>query len=109
MNIGREKIWDRTSGASASLRPLVDVDGLDNSVLLLDEVMMKHLQLIHDNIRARDLVQTCIQLLLAFGDDGGDTLVFELDGRKVSIGKSRVRRFKFWNLPNVNVITYLSE
>jgi len=42
-------------------------------------------------------MQNCIQLLLAFGGDGADTLLFVRD-RLISIRESGIRTFKVWNL-----------
>jgi len=39
-------------------------------------------------------MQNCIQLLLAFSENGANALVVELDGRVVGIGESGVRCFK---------------
>ncbi|KAG1747860.1 uncharacterized protein EDB91DRAFT_1079559 [Suillus paluster] len=62
---------------------LVQIQGLDNPVLLLDELM----------------------LLLAFGDDGADAPFSELDGRVVGTGNSgsRVWGFKVWHLGIVDI------
>jgi hypothetical protein len=53
-------------------------------------------------------MQDCIQLLLAFGDDGTDALILPDDQlRNVGIGEYGVRGIKVWNLDIVNMTRHI--
>lgn len=47
---------------------------------------MKMVWTIGEALQGYDLVQNCVQLLLAFGDNGEDALFFVYDDRLIGIG-----------------------
>jgi hypothetical protein len=75
----------------------VQIHRLHDLLLLFDDLLMKIFDTIHHGLEARDLVQNCIQLLLALGDDIDNALIFELDSRAIGFGESGVWSFKDWN------------
>lgn len=74
----------------------MQINGFDDLVLPLDELLLKCMDTIHDCLQTRDIMQNCVQLVLAFGDNGTDALVFELNRIVIGIGvyRSRVRSFE---------------
>lgn len=71
-------------------------------LVLVDEPTMKVVWAIGQALQGCDLVQNCVQLLLAFGDNGEDALVFVYGDRLIVIGELGVGGFKVWNLAIVN-------
>jgi hypothetical protein len=76
---------------------------IDCAILLFfaSSCRLKFLTLSMTVSRLEISMQNCIRLLLAFGDDGADTLLFVRD-RLISIRESRIRTFKVRNLVIVN-------
>ncbi|KAG1738683.1 uncharacterized protein EDB91DRAFT_1082711 [Suillus paluster] len=85
-NMGWDFSWQAPLAES---RPesLLQIHELGDLVLPINESLAKSFYTVHDRFHAWYLMHNCIQLLPAFGDDGTDDQVFELNSRIVCTRK----------------------